>query len=146
MRATVRHLSILAVAVAAAAASSGAQRAPVRAGRAVTVASKPFGESYLLCEMFAQLLESRGITVARRPGLGATEIAFGAILAWSNVYPSGGALATYAEPSTPAAPTRLSTTTWWPHSRVRRSATMRPTTSGEVPGSNGMTQRTGLLG
>jgi osmoprotectant transport system permease protein len=45
----------------------------------VVVASKPFGESYLLCEMFAQLLESRGLTVVRRPGLGATEVAFGAL-------------------------------------------------------------------
>jgi len=45
----------------------------------VVVASKPFGESYLLCEMFAQLLESRGIAVDRRPGLGATQIAFGAL-------------------------------------------------------------------
>ncbi|AHG92368.1 ABC-type glycine betaine transport, periplasmic subunit (plasmid) [Gemmatirosa kalamazoonensis] len=45
----------------------------------VVVASKPFGESYLLCEMFAQLLESHGIAVVRRPGLGATEVAFGAL-------------------------------------------------------------------
>lgn len=47
--------------------------------RPVVVASKPFGESYLLCEMFAQLLEARGLNVERRPGLGATEIAFGAL-------------------------------------------------------------------
>ena len=46
--------------------------------RPVIVASKPFGESYLLAEMFAQLLESHGIRVERRPGLGATEILFGA--------------------------------------------------------------------
>lgn len=45
----------------------------------VIVASKPFGESYLLAEMFAQLLESRGIDVERKPGLGATEVAFGAL-------------------------------------------------------------------
>ena len=45
----------------------------------VVVASKPFGESYLLAEMFAQLLESRGIRVERRFGLGATEILFGAL-------------------------------------------------------------------
>jgi osmoprotectant transport system permease protein len=45
----------------------------------IVVASKPFGESYLLCEMFSQLLESHGFTVDRRPGLGATEIAFGAL-------------------------------------------------------------------
>jgi osmoprotectant transport system permease protein len=45
----------------------------------VVVASKPFGESYLLAEMFAQLLESRRIRVQRRFGLGATEILFGAL-------------------------------------------------------------------
>jgi osmoprotectant transport system permease protein len=47
--------------------------------RPVIVASKPFGESYILCEMFSQLLEARGFRVDRRPGLGATEIAFSAI-------------------------------------------------------------------
>jgi osmoprotectant transport system permease protein len=47
--------------------------------RRVVVASKPFGESYLLCEMFAQVLESAGIPVDRRPGLGATEVAFSAL-------------------------------------------------------------------
>ncbi len=47
--------------------------------RAVVVASKPFGESYVLAEMFSQLLEARGIPVDRRPGLGATEIAFRAL-------------------------------------------------------------------
>lgn len=46
---------------------------------AVVVGSKPFGESYLLAEAFAQLLEARGLTVVRRPGLGATEVAFGAL-------------------------------------------------------------------
>jgi osmoprotectant transport system permease protein len=52
------------------------------------VASKPFGESYLLAEMFAQLLEARGIQVDRRPGLGATEIAFRALRANAiDVYP-----------------------------------------------------------
>lgn len=55
--------------------------APMRAQtqRPIIVASKPFGESYVLAEMFAQLLESRGFTVDRRRGLGATEIAFGAL-------------------------------------------------------------------
>lgn len=47
--------------------------------RPVVIASKPFGESYLLAEMFAQALEARGLRVDRRPGLGATEIAFGAL-------------------------------------------------------------------
>jgi osmoprotectant transport system permease protein len=56
--------------------------------RPVVVASKPFGESYLLAEMFAQLLESRGVPVERRPGLGATEIAFGALRTGAiDVYP-----------------------------------------------------------
>ncbi|HET6798488.1 MAG TPA: glycine betaine ABC transporter substrate-binding protein [Gemmatimonadales bacterium] len=50
-----------------------------RSPRRVVVASKPFGESYLLAEMFAQLLESRGYRVDRRLGLGATEIAFQAL-------------------------------------------------------------------
>lgn len=58
------------------------------AARAVIVASKPFGESYLLAEMFAQLLEARGLTVDRRPGLGATEIAFQALRTGAiDVYP-----------------------------------------------------------
>ena len=47
--------------------------------RPVIIASKPFGESYILCEMFAQVLEARGMRVDRRPGLGATEIAFAAL-------------------------------------------------------------------
>jgi len=59
-----------------------------RATPPVVVASKPFGESYLLAEMFAQLLEARGLRVVRRPGLGATEIAFGALRANAiDVYP-----------------------------------------------------------
>lgn len=45
----------------------------------VIVASKPFAESYLLCEMLSQLLEQHGFSVERRPGLGATQIAFGAL-------------------------------------------------------------------
>jgi osmoprotectant transport system permease protein len=56
--------------------------------RPVVVASKPFGESYILAELFAQLLEARGIPVDRRPGLGATEIAFQAIRTGAvDVYP-----------------------------------------------------------
>ncbi len=59
-----------------------AQRTPV------IVASKPFGESFLLAEMFAQLLESRGVAVERRFGLGATEIAFQALRTGAiDVYP-----------------------------------------------------------
>lgn len=53
---------------------------PVQAQtRAIVVASKPFGESYLLAEMAAQLLETNGFRVDRRLGLGATEIAFAAL-------------------------------------------------------------------
>ena len=47
--------------------------------RPIVVASKPFGESYLLAEMAAQLLEANGFRVDRRLGLGATEIAFTAL-------------------------------------------------------------------
>ncbi|HEX5041398.1 MAG TPA: glycine betaine ABC transporter substrate-binding protein [Candidatus Polarisedimenticolaceae bacterium] len=54
----------------------------------VVVASKPFAESYLLAEMFAQVLEDAGLPVDRRPGLGATEIAFGALRTGAvDVYP-----------------------------------------------------------
>lgn len=70
--------------------------------RPVVVASKPFGESYLLAEMFAQLLESRGLRVDRRPGLGATEVAFRALRANAiDVYPEytgTGLLAILGEP------------------------------------------------
>ncbi|MEX2471345.1 MAG: glycine betaine ABC transporter substrate-binding protein [Gemmatimonadota bacterium] len=58
------------------------------AAQDVVVATKPFAESYLLGEIFAQLLEARGVPVARRPGLGATEIAFGALRSGDiDVYP-----------------------------------------------------------
>ena len=54
----------------------------------IVVASKPFGESYLLAEMFAQLLEIRGIRVERRPGLGSTDILFDALRSGAiDVYP-----------------------------------------------------------
>lgn len=54
----------------------------------VVVASKPFGESYLLGEIFAQHLEARGIQVERRLGLGATELTFQALRQGSvDVYP-----------------------------------------------------------
>ena len=70
--------------------------------RPVVVASKPFGESYLLAEMFAQLLEARGLQVDRRPGLGATEIAFRALRTNAiDVYPEytgTGLLAILGEP------------------------------------------------
>ena len=75
------------------------------ADRPVVIASKPFGESYLLAEMFAQLLEGRGIPVDRRMGLGATEIAFGALRTGAiDVYPEytgTGLLAILGEPPQP---------------------------------------------
>ena len=47
--------------------------------RPIVVASKPFAESYILAEMFAQLLEAHGRRVERRLGLGGTEIAYAAL-------------------------------------------------------------------
>lgn len=77
------------------------------APRPIVVASKPFGESYLLAEMFSQLLEARGFRVDRRPGLGATDIAFGALRAGSiDVYPEytgTGLLAILGKPPVRAA-------------------------------------------
>lgn len=56
--------------------------------RPVVVASKPFGESYVLAEMFAQLLEAHGIPVERKPGLGSTDIMFNAVRSGAvDVYP-----------------------------------------------------------
>jgi osmoprotectant transport system permease protein len=60
-------------------AGSAAPAAGAPAARPIVIASKPFGESYLLAEIFARLLESRGIAVERRPGLGSTEIIFQAM-------------------------------------------------------------------
>jgi osmoprotectant transport system permease protein len=66
----------------------GGAAAQAPSSRPVVVASKPFGESYLLAEMFAQLLEARGFRVERRPGLGATELAFEALRTGAiDVYP-----------------------------------------------------------
>ena len=45
----------------------------------VIVASKPFGESFLLGEVFAQLLERSGRRVERKLGLGSTDVAFQAL-------------------------------------------------------------------
>lgn len=70
-------LAMLGCLVAAVAIS--AQTPAGKPERPVVIASKPFGESYILAEMFAQLLESRGLSVERRQGLGATEIAFQAL-------------------------------------------------------------------
>jgi osmoprotectant transport system permease protein len=69
---------LLRLSVVPASGQAPAQRT-VGSQRPVIVASKPFGESYVLAEMFAQLLEARGIRAERRLGLGATEIAFTAL-------------------------------------------------------------------
>src|SRR5689334_5068561 len=78
------------VAILAIAASSAVVRAQEMSphGAPIIVASKPFGESYLLAEMFAQLLESHGLIVDRRLGLGQTEIAMQALRSGAiDVYP-----------------------------------------------------------
>lgn len=87
-------LAALALTFGTLAGATSRQRsaAPPERGRPapapVVVASKPFAESYLLAEMMAQLLEARGLPVERRLGLGATEIAFGALRADAvDVYP-----------------------------------------------------------
>ncbi|MCZ6754161.1 MAG: hypothetical protein O7E49_02500, partial [Gemmatimonadetes bacterium] len=70
------------------AAPAALASSPAAPQSAVIVASKPFGESFLLMEIFAQLLESRGHSVDRRPYLGATEIAFQALRTGAiDVYP-----------------------------------------------------------
>jgi osmoprotectant transport system permease protein len=64
------------------------QGTPVAEQRPIVIASKPFAESYVLAEMFAQLLEARGYRVDRRAGLGATEVAFQALRTGAiDVYP-----------------------------------------------------------
>lgn len=79
----VAALSMLAPPLLRAQGSPGAPLA-----RPIVVASKPFGESFLLSEMFAQLLERSGRTVERRPGLGTTDVAFQALRAGAvDVYP-----------------------------------------------------------
>lgn len=48
--------------------------------RPVVIGGKNFTESYLLAEMMAQILESRGIPVERQTGLGGTLVAFEALV------------------------------------------------------------------
>jgi len=91
----VRRARLAAVVFASAIVAAGRARAqviepPVVEARRVPiiVASKPFGESYLLAEMLAQLLESHGMVVDRRMGLGQTEIAMQALRSGAiDVYP-----------------------------------------------------------
>jgi osmoprotectant transport system permease protein len=88
MRVRLRGARVLVAVLLSFAVAGGSRATAQQTARPVVVASKPFGESYLLCEMFAQLLEARGIRVDRRPGLGATEIAFAALRTGAiDVYP-----------------------------------------------------------
>jgi osmoprotectant transport system substrate-binding protein/osmoprotectant transport system permease protein len=74
--------------IATAGTALTAQTASSGRSAPVIIASKPFAESYLLAEMFAQLLEARGMAVERHLGLGATELAFGALRSGAiDVYP-----------------------------------------------------------
>lgn len=78
----------LALAIVVGPALPGAPRAQSAPSPPIVVASKPFGESYLLAEMFAQLLEAHGMRVERRTGLGSTDILFDALRADAiDVYP-----------------------------------------------------------
>ncbi len=80
-----RRAATLATLAAGALTAHAAAQEPARP---IVVASKPFAESYLLAEMFALVLEDHGFAVDRRPGLGATEIAFGALTSGAvDVYP-----------------------------------------------------------
>jgi osmoprotectant transport system permease protein len=82
MRIAARIARLLLLALAPITASAQQPVAPV------IVASKPFGESYLLAEMFAQTLEAHGIVVDRKPGLGQTQIAIEALRSGAiDVYP-----------------------------------------------------------
>lgn len=72
-------IAMAALCAAASVVRPAAQATIVDAGRPVVVGSKPFGESYLLAEMFAQIMEARGVPVSRRFGLGGTEIVFPAL-------------------------------------------------------------------
>jgi osmoprotectant transport system permease protein len=80
--------SVGSVGTAGTAGSVATARPPAAQAPPVVIASKPFAESYLLAEMFAQLLEAHGIAVERHLGLGATELAFGALRTGEiDVYP-----------------------------------------------------------
>lgn len=51
----------------------------VNTGKVVRVGSKNFNESYILAELFAQLLEANGIAVERKFGLGGTLVCYEAL-------------------------------------------------------------------
>lgn len=74
--------------IAAALPHAGFSQTADATERPVVVASKPFAESYILAEAFAQVLEAEGYTVDRRLGLAATEIVFQALRTGTvDVYP-----------------------------------------------------------
>lgn len=80
----------VALAASTALSSSGAlaQTQEASASGPVVVASKQFAESYVLAEVFAQLLEQQGYAVDRRLGLGTTELTFQALVRGDvHVYP-----------------------------------------------------------
>lgn len=80
MRARARRLvAVAALGLACVCALPGLRAQQAAPARPVVVGSKPFAESYLLAELFAQILEARGLTVTRRFGLGGTEIVFPAL-------------------------------------------------------------------
>ncbi|HLG56560.1 MAG TPA: glycine betaine ABC transporter substrate-binding protein [Vicinamibacterales bacterium] len=85
---TRQRIAALSVAVLLSIAAASAQSPKESRASGIVIASKPFGESYVLAEMFAQLLEDRGIPVERIHGLGSTEIIFGAVKSGAvDVYP-----------------------------------------------------------
>ena len=83
MPATLRLAGILLLALTWIPAGNGAStNEPIR------IASKTFTESHVLGEIFAQLLESHGVTVERQLGLGGTLIAYEALKTGaSDLYP-----------------------------------------------------------
>lgn len=79
---------VLAAVLLPATTPAGGQQTDSGSDEPIVVGSKPFGESYLLGELFAQLLEARGMPVERRLGLGSTEITFEALRTGAvDVYP-----------------------------------------------------------
>ena len=61
-------------------APQGVAAEPAEKRERISIGSKNFGESYLLAEIAAQLLEARGFEVQRRFGLGGTLICYGALV------------------------------------------------------------------
>lgn len=71
--------AVLFVAIGAALTLAGVTHARANDDVPIRIASKNFNESYLLSEISAQLLESRGYKVRRQFGLGGTLICYGAL-------------------------------------------------------------------